>query len=200
LNTYVYELDDNLYINLTNKCSNACEFCVRNGKDSYFGNSLWLEKEPTAEDVIEELKKTDIKKYREVVFCGFGEPTYKIAELIKIAGYVKEKGGRTRLNTNGQGNLINGCDITEKLESVLDAASISLNEATAEKYQKICHSVFGEAAYEAIFDFAVKCREKGIDTVLSVVDSIGAEDVKKCRELAKSKNIRLKVRKLIENS
>ena len=198
LNTYVYELDNNLYINLTNDCSNACEFCVRNGKDSYYGNELWLEKEPTVKDVTDKLQ--DISKFNEIVFCGFGEPTYKLDVLIEVAKFVKLKGGKTRLNTNGQGSLINGFDITEKLKGIIDKVNVSLNEANSEKYQKICHSIYGEKAYDELLDFAVKCREKGIDVILSIVDSIGKEDIKKCEILAKKNNLKLKVREFIENS
>jgi TatD family-associated radical SAM protein len=171
---------------------------VRNGKDSYYGNELWLEREPTAKEITDKL--TDISKYNEIVFCGFGEPTYKMDVLTEIAKFVKSIGGKTRLNTNGQGNLINGYDITEKLKGVIDKVNVSLNEATAEKYQKICHSIYGENAYNELLNFAVKCKEKGVDVVLSIVDSIGKEDIEKCEILAKDNNLRLKVRKYIENS
>lgn len=113
MNTYTYELDGNLYVNLTNKCTNDCAFCVRNEKASYYGYKLWLDKEPTAEEVVAQIP--DVKKYREIVFCGFGEPTIRLAELLRVAEYVKSRGGVTRLNTNGQGNLIHKRDITAEL-------------------------------------------------------------------------------------
>lgn len=194
----VYTLDNNLYINLTNRCSNACEFCVRNGKDAYYGNELWLSKEPTADEVIAKL--TNLDNYNEFVFCGFGEPTYRIDEIEKIGKFLRQKSKRVRLNTNGQGNLINGYDITEKLKNAVDIVSISLNEATAKRYQEICHSIYGESAFDALIDFAVLCRQKGIQTVFSVVDSIGVENVEKCRKIANDNNIELKVRRLIEDS
>ena len=200
MNTFIYEIDNNLYINLTNNCSNACEFCVRNGKESYFGNELWLEREPSAKEIIEKIKLLDTSKYNEMVFCGFGEPTYKIDEMVEIAKFAKTKGLKTRLNTNGQGNLINGYDICEKLKGAIDLVNVSLNEADAEKYQKICHSIYGEDAYRELIDFAVKCKNKDIDVILSIVDSIGAEDIEKCKILAKNANLRLKIRKFIENS
>ena len=90
MNTYVYEIDDNLYINLTNKCSNSCSFCVRNGKDAYYGNKRWLTKEPTAEDVLSAIDYG--KKYKEIVFCGFGEPTYRTDVIVEIAKELKKKG------------------------------------------------------------------------------------------------------------
>ena len=91
--TYVYELDGNLYINLTNRCSNDCKFCVRNGKTSYYGHKLWLSREPSAEEIITAI---DGKKCNEVVFCGFGEPTYKMEEMLALCDYFHSKGLKTR--------------------------------------------------------------------------------------------------------
>ena len=110
MDTYVYELGKSLYINLTNRCSNACTFCVRNGHEGYFGNKLWLQKEPAAEDVLGAIDFS--KKYEQVVFCGFGEPTERADVLVAVAKELKKRGYTVRVNTNGQGNLINGRDIT----------------------------------------------------------------------------------------
>ena len=196
--TFTYELDNNLYINLTNKCSNACEFCVRNGKDSYYGNNLKLDYEPTARDVLNSIDYA--KKYTEIVFCGFGEPTYRLDVLLEVARELKEKGYRIRLNTNGQGNLINGYDVTEKLSECVDKVNVSLNAENKEKYQNICHSIFGGKAYDELIDFAKKCKGKGMDVVLSVVDCIGSKAVQECDEIAKSNGLKLKVRETIKDS
>ena len=194
--TVVYELDGNLYINLTNKCSNVCSFCVRNGKEDYYGHKLWLKKEPTAEEVLSEIK--DVKKYRQVVFCGFGEPTYRIEVLREIGCFLKKAGAFVRLNTNGQGNLINGRDITGMLEGAVDKVNVSLNEGDADSYMSVCHSIFGKECYESIIDFAVKCKQRGIETVFSVVDVIGEKEIQKCREIADRCGIPLRVRALIK--
>lgn len=193
---FVYRYGNSLYINLTNKCSNACDFCIRNNGDG-IGDSgnLWLDREPNAEEVIERITAFD--NFCELVFCGYGEPTYKIDELVKVAKYAKERGIKTRLNTNGHGNLINGYDITEKLDGLLDIVSISLNGHTAEKYDEVCHSVYGLDGFTAMLEFAKKCVERGIETVMSVVN-IGDIDIKKCRELALSLGATLKVREYIE--
>ncbi|MBR2614860.1 MAG: TatD family nuclease-associated radical SAM protein [Clostridia bacterium] len=198
MNTYVYEIDDNLYINLTNKCSNACTFCVRNGKESYFGNKLWLETEPTAKDVLDAINYE--KKYKEIVFCGFGEPTYKIEVLVEVAKELKKKGYILRINTNGQGNLINKRDITTDLKGLIDKINVSLNAPTKEEYQALCLSVYGESAFDALLDFAVKCKNAGIDTVLSIVDVIGDEKIESCKELSKKIGVPLYIRTFIENS
>ena len=198
MDTYVYELDGNLYINLTNKCSNNCDFCVRNGHEGYFGHKLWLKKEPTAEDVLSSIDYG--KKYNEIVFCGFGEPTEKLDVLLKVAKALKEKGYKLRLNTNGQGNLINKRDITKDLSKVLDSVNVSLNSADKESYQKVCHSIYGESAYEELIDFAKKCQTQGIDTTLSVVDVIGKKEVDKCKRVADRNGLKLRVREYIEDN
>ena len=199
--TYVYEIDGNLYINLTNKCSNGCEFCVRNERASYYGNYLWLRHgEPTAEKVIAALSEKNLSDYKELVFCGFGEPTYKMAEMTEIAEYAHSKGLKTRLNTNGQGNLINKRDIVPELAGKIDLVNVSLNAPDAESYQKICRSMFRQDAFPALVEFAKSCVKNGVNCRFSVVDCIGEEAVASCRRLAESVNVPLYVRKFIADS
>lgn len=199
--TYVYELDGNVYINLTNKCSNGCEFCVRNERASYYGNYLWIRHgDPSAERVIAELDKKDFAAYKELVFCGFGEPTYKLAEMLKIAEYAHSRGLKTRLNTNGQGNLINKRDVVPELKGKIDLANVSLNAPDAESYQKICHSQYRLDAFPAIIEFAKSCVKNGVACRFSVVDCIGEEAVESCRRLAESSGVPLYVRKYIADS
>ena len=197
MDTICYELDGKLYINLTNRCSNDCSFCVRNGKDSYFGNKLWLSKEPTAEEVLAPIPERD---FDEVVFCGFGEPTFRFKELHEIGKELKKRGYLVRLDTNGQGNLINGRDITEELKEAVDKVNVSLNECNAEKYFDVCRPLFGEDAYPELINFAKECKERGIYVTFSVVDIIGEKDVEKCREIADKAGIPLRVREYIKES
>ena len=102
---FTYEIDGNLYINLTSKCSNDCSFCVRNEHASYFGHKLWLSREPSADEVLARIPQ-DISRYKEYVFCGFGEPTVRIDTLCEIGAELKKRGAVVRLNTNGQGSMI----------------------------------------------------------------------------------------------
>lgn len=194
--TYTYELDGNLYINLTNKCSNACTFCVRNDKDAYFGHELWLEKEPSAKEVLARIPE-DIDRYKEYVFCGFGEPTCRLKAMLEIARALKARGAVTRLNTNGQGSLINGRDISKDLAGAIDKINVSLNEATAEEYVKLCKPAYGEKAFYALQDFAKACAGRGIDVWFSVVDCIGQDKIEKCREIAAVCGVPLRVRAYI---
>ncbi len=200
--TYAYTLDGNLYVNLTNKCSNGCDFCVRNERASYYGNYLWLRHgDPTVEKVIADANSLgDISRFKEVVFCGFGEPTYKVAEMVALCDFFHQKGLKTRLNTNGQGNMINKRDIVPELKGKIDFVNVSLNASCQEKYQKICRSQFKDAAFEGLLEFARQCRKNEIPCRFSIVDCIGEEEVEACKRLAESVKIPLYVRKYIADS
>ena len=191
MDTYVYQVGGKNYINLTNRCNNACDFCIRQNKVGIPGFSLWLEKEPEAEEVIAQL---DAAGRGDVVFCGYGEPTLRLDVLKEVAAYVKSYGGKVRVNTNGLANREYGRDVVPELENLVDVMSISLNEASAEKYDAVCHSIYGPAAFDEMLDFARRCAGTRMDTVLSVVDGISPEDSAVCREIAEKVGARLRVR------
>ena len=197
-NNYVYEFGDSLYLNITNRCPNNCEFCIRNIKDGVSGSDLWLLKEPTFQELVDDISMYDLKKYKEVVFCGFGEPTCNLSMISQIAPYLKKKGCKIRINTNGLANLINKRDDVAKLIApYIDSVSISLNASNAQVYQEICRSKFGEDAFYAMLKFAKDCVDAGIDTTMSVVDFIGEEEVEACRKLALEAGAHFKVRETI---
>lgn len=196
---FIYPLGDNLYINLTNKCCNDCEFCLRRNGDGVKDSTLWLSREPSANEIIQLIKKTDIK-YDEAVFCGYGESTYKLNEMLAVADFLHSIGKKTRLNTNGLGSAINGFDIAPKLKGKIDTVSVSLNESDPERYDNICHSAYGLNAYKMITDFAAACVKQGINTLLTVVDVIPTEEIEKCRAVAEKIGARLRVRKYISNN
>lgn len=193
-----YELKENLYINLTNKCSNKCSFCVRSynaqkQKLLFDGVDLWLNREPTAEEVIKDLVEKDYRKYESIVFCGFGEPMIKLDEVLEIAKYIKENSDlEIRINTNGQANLIHKRNVVPELVGLVDSVSISLNAENALKYQDICQSDFGEAAYGAVLDFAKKCSDSGIKTVFTAVEGLVNGD--ECEKIAKDNGAEFRIR------
>ena len=194
--TYTYQIGDNLYINLTNRCSNRCTFCVREGKETYEGYALWLKNgEPSVETVISEIG--DPKRYNEIVFCGFGEPTCRLEDMLKICAYVHANGGKTRLNTNGHGSAVNGRDITPELKGNLDGVNISLNAPDKKQYDKICRPQIAEA-YEELLAFARACKAHGVHAWFSVVDCIGEKNIRKCSKIADTVGIPLRVRPMIE--
>ena len=197
--TFTYESGENLYINLTNRCPNSCDFCVRTECEKHYGD-LWLEREPTAEEVIAQIQARDMDKYENLVFCGFGEPTERLETLLEIAEAVKRYRPETviRLNTNGQANLIAGRDVTPLFAGKVDVISVSLNAPTAKGYDAICHSRFGEAAFEGLLDFAVKAKAYCKEVIFSVVDeSLSADEIEACRKIANDRGIYLRVREMI---
>ena len=194
-NTIVYDIDDKTYINLTNECSNNCTFCLRRNHDGIENYYLWLAKKPTAKEVVSELEKRKVEK---AVFCGFGEPLYALDVLLEVAKYLKKIGASVRVNTNGQAKLIAGSSVAKKMKGLVDVVSVSLNASTAEKYQNLCRSIFGEQGFYALLDFAKELKEEGIKVVFSVVDTIGAEEIEACRKVAESVGAEFRVRTYIE--
>ncbi|HAN20492.1 MAG TPA: TIGR04100 family radical SAM protein [Clostridiales bacterium] len=198
--TITYIVENNIYINLTNCCTNRCTFCIRNNGDGAYGsNSLWLEREPTIEEVLADFEKYDIKKYNEIVFCGYGEPTMRLNELIEIAKNLKEKYSKPiRLNTNGQANLINKLNVAPLFKDIIDTVSISLNTADAESYEKICLPVYGKKAYESLIEFGKECVPYVKNVMFSVVrHTLTKDEIELCKQIADKAGVKLRIRELI---
>lgn len=192
----VYTYGDKVYLNLTNKCSCNCEFCIRKNGDSV-GNatSLWMSGDPTFDEIKAAIDAYDFGQTKEVVFCGYGEPTFVLDNLIKTAQYLREKYGfYLRLNTNGQSDLINNKPTAKILCENIDFISISLNSCNASKYDAIVHSQFGERAFDAMLSFAAECRKHTENVMFSVVDVIPSEDIEECKKIAERLGIPLRVR------
>ena len=181
-----YQAHGNLYLNITNRCSADCTFCIRNFQTGVYGYDLRLSKDPSLEEIVVELEKHDLSEYGEIVFTGFGEPTLRFEVLLKITKWLKSKGAYIRLDTNGHAQLINSKTnvITALKESGLDAVSVSLNAESQEKYDNICKPAFSDA-YQTMIDFAKEAHDAGIDTRMTVV-RIPEINIGKCREIAKS--------------
>ncbi len=197
---YVYK--DKVYLNITNKCPCACTFCIRSKKDAIGdASNLWLNHNPSFEEVKAAIDVFDFKGYNEIIFCGYGEPTNSFDVLVKTAQYIRSKLGiKIRVNTNGLGSLVNGRDISAELCSNVDAVSISLNCSNKEDYLKTVRPKFGIDSFDEMLDFAKKCRALTENVALSVVDVIGEEEVEKCKKIAEGLNIPLRVRKYDNSS
>ena len=201
MNNIVYTYGNQIYLNITNACPCNCVFCVRNNTDGLGDmGSLWLEHEPSFEEIKEAIDNFDFNGYSDVVFCGYGEPTCALEKLLKTAKYIKDtKKTKIRLNTNGLSDLINKSECTaERMEGLIDAVSISLNASDAEKYEKIVKPSFGIKSFDAMIKFTKDCQKYISDVKVTVVDTIGEEEIAKCRDLCKKNGIELKVRTYIE--
>lgn len=193
----LYKVHNNLYVNLTNKCPCACTFCLRQNMDHVGeSKSLWLEREPSAEEVIAEFAKFDMSRFNEVVFCGFGEPTEAFEVLKKVAAFVKETYHMPmRLNTNGLGNLVNGRDITPEMEGLIDTVSISLNTPNADRYHELVRSKFGDKSFDAMLDFARSSTKYVLNVVMTTVDTtITKEEEEECRRICDSIGAKYRIR------
>lgn len=193
----LYKVHNNLYVNLTNRCPCACTFCLRQNMDHVGeSKSLWLEREPSAEEVIAEFSKFDMSQYDEVVFCGFGEPTEAFEVLKKVAAFVKETYHMLiRLNTNGLGNLVNGRDITPEMEGLIDTVSISLNTPNADRYHELVRSKFGDKSFDAMLDFARSCTKYVPHVVMTTVDTtITKEEEAECQKICDSIGAKYRIR------
>ncbi|MBO5162817.1 MAG: TIGR04100 family radical SAM protein [Ruminococcus sp.] len=199
--TISYEVGSNLYLNFTNQCPCACTFCIRNNADGAYGSDpLWLEHEPSMDEITADLLKRDLSKYSEIVFCGYGEPTCRLDVLIKTAEWLRTKadGVKLRINTNGLGDLVNGRSIAAELCSVIDVISVSLNAGTKDEYMNVTRPKF-ENAWEAMQKFTADCVKTGSsEVVMSVVDVISAEQIEAARAVAESLGAKLRVRKYDE--
>ena len=199
--TITYEVDSGLYINITNRCSNNCEFCIRrNGDGAYGSDTLWLTREPTVEEIKSDIDTRDLSGYSEVVFCGYGEPSYRLRDAREIALYVKSKMPemKVRINTNGHSDLILGEDTAPLYEGAFDTVSISLNTPSPERYVEICHPIHKTRAYESMLNFAKNVKKCVQNTMFSVVkETLSEDELARCKGIADECGVTLKVRTYI---
>ena len=202
--TFAYIVGNGIYINLTNRCTNDCTFCLRNNGDTAYGsNSLWLEREPTPNEVLEQVNDIFFDNCESFVFCGYGEPTCRFDALIETAKILKSAYPNIpiRLNTNGQSELINGAESTKELFGLIDSVSISMNASNEDDYDKLCHSVFGKNAYSAMVSFASHCVGNIPSVQFSVVETTLTEaDIEKCRQTVDKIGAKLRIRKFISEN
>lgn len=189
-------IKNNIYVNLTNRCPCSCTFCLRQTKEMTEQNSLWLKREPSVDEVIAEFEKLDISKYNEVIFCGFGEPTERLDDVILIAKYLKKRRAEIliRINSNGLSDLVNKKETAPLFKGLVDTMSISLNASNAEEYYRLTRSKFGIKSYEEMQKFAVSCKKYIPNVVFTVVDCIGEDEIKACQKVCDNLGITLRVR------
>ena len=194
----LYDYASGLYANLTNRCPCRCEFCIRTMVDSLGdADSLWLKREPTVNEVKELLKEWDLSRYTELVFCGYGEPMERLDEVLALCRYIKGTTNlKTRINTNGLSDLLHDRGTAPELKGLVDAISISLNAASAEKYDALCHPKFGLESWPAILKFTENVKKYVPDVTMSVVGgTIPKEDVEICRHIAEDQlGVKFRVR------
>lgn len=191
----LYTYKNEVYVNLTNKCDCSCTFCIRSHKDAVGdADTLWHKKDPSLEEVKQAMDAFDFTGYEELVYCGYGEPTCALENLIASAKYAKEKYGiKVRVNTNGLGSLYWERNIVPELKENVDVVSISLNAPDEKKYMEVTRPQF-ENAFQGMLDFAAECRNQGLEVRFTVVDVLPEDEIEASRNLAENMQIGLRVR------
>ena len=203
--TISYEYEGGLYVNLTNRCDCNCVFCLRhNGHTgSIYADDLWLEHEPSRQEALDNLLSRDLPSYRELVFCGFGEPMFRTDDILWLVDQLKAKVPKlppVRINTNGHANLILGRDVTPSLQGRIDKLSVSLNAPDPERYLTVTHPRAGVQAWHAMLDFVLKAKEYVPTVVLTIVDKdLSPQDMDRCRQIARDLGVTLRIREYIPN-
>ena len=188
----------NIYVNMTNRCPCSCVFCLRQTKKMMEGNSLWLkEGEPSVDRVMDLFAPYDLSVINELIFCGYGEPLERVADVCEVIDRLKSKYPdlKVRVNTNGLANLVHGRDITPELAGRFDTVSISLNAPDAEEFLALTRSKFGIGSFEALQEFAVLAKRHVPNVVMTVVEKVMSEEkIELCRKLCNDLGVTLRVR------
>ena len=195
--TITYPVKTGIYVNMTNRCPCACTFCLRhNGEGVYGSDSLWLDREPTVQEVCDSIDTWDLSKYNEIVFCGYGEPTERLYDLLVVAKYIKSKSDiKIRINTNGLADLIWNEKTAPKLEGLIDTVSVSLNATNKEEYLKVVRPKFGIDSYDAMLNFTKDCSKYVPNVVMTVVDVVTSKEEQEiCGKICESVGAILRVR------
>ena len=193
--TITYSYGTNLYVNTTNRCDMHCDFCLRQSGDGVGeADSLWLEREPTREEIWADIQKRDLSQYKELVFCGYGEPTYRLDDILWVCDQVRAASSiPIRMDTNGHGSLIWGEDVAPLFAGRFDTVSISLNAKDADTYNRRCQPDY-ENSYEAMLQFAREIQKYVPHVILSVVDCISPEEIEACRKVCAQTGATYRVR------
>lgn len=200
--TIFYKFEGKIYINITNACPCDCVFCIRKNGDTIEDNdSLWLEHEPSFEEICEAFDKLDKQGMTEAVFCGYGEPCVRADMLLKTAEYIKQNSDlKIRVNTNGLVRLMHKDFDVAQFRGLVDSVSISLNAPNAARYNEVTRPKFGEKAFDEMISFSRDMKELGIKTSFTVVDVISEQEIAECEKLSQKLGIPLRVRHYVTDN
>ena len=195
--TITYPNKTSLYVNITNRCPCRCTFCLRQNSDHVFdSDSLWLEREPTVKEICDSIDGRNLADYDELVFCGYGEPTERLDDLLEVAKHVRAVSPiKIRINTNGLADLICGKSTAAMLEGLIDTVSISLNATNKEDYLRVVRPKFGSQSYDAMLKFAKDCTAYVPSVIMTVVDTVTSpEEQELSRKICESIGATLRIR------
>lgn len=196
MNTIAYVYGDNLYLNITNRCMMACPYCIKHKWSNDFrGNDLKLDKEPSIEEVIKAIE--DPKKYNEIIFCGYGDALVNPQAVIEISKWVKNNGGKVRINTAGLANKYHNKNILPELKGLVDVISISLNGSDPKEFNELNRPMFKEESFDEIISFA-KLAKEYIPTVVITAVELPGLDISKVERIVKEAGVNFRVRPYLD--
>jgi TatD DNase family protein len=193
--TIAYRIRSSLYLNITNRCTNRCSFCAKFSDFTVKGHHLLLDHEPTVAEVLAAVGSSP--DCSEVVFCGYGEPLLRLDLIKQVATELKRRGLQTRINTDGQANLVYGRNILPELAGLIDTISVSLNAADGETYARLCNTPYGEAGFAGVCDFLREAKRHIPHVVASAVTVPGL-DTAAVQRLAESLGVVYREREYAE--
>lgn len=193
--TIAYPAHGNLYLNITNRCTCNCIFCIKNYGDGVYGYNLMLTREPKVSEVIETLGNYDLSGFNEVVFTGLGEPLTRLDDVLEITQWLKARGIRVRIDTIGHARLqFPGRDVAHELAKAgVDEISISLNTHDAATYERLVQPRLYKNTYGSMKDFASNVVNEGIKLRFTVLD-LPPVDIEQCRRIAGEVGAEFKIR------
>lgn len=196
-----YKIRDSLYLNITNRCSNDCAFCIRSITPFIKGHHLILEQEPEAEDIWKAIGDPNPGACHEVVFCGLGEPLIRLDVVKVISTKLKKSNGKVkiRVNSNGQANMLHGRNILIELVGLVDEITVSLNAPDEETYYRICKPQLGQCAYKGIKEFILEAKRYIPQVSVTALNGLPGVDIERCRQIAENElGVKFRVREYNE--
>lgn len=192
--TIAYPIHDNLYLSITDRCTLVCEFCPKTqGSLEVRGYDLSLDHRPEVEELVAAVG--DPARYREVVFCGYGEPTLRLKTLLAVADYIKAHGGRVRVNTDGLANLVHKRNVLPEMAGRVDVLSVSLNAQDEATYNRHCQPQL-PGSYAALLAFLREAPRWIPEVTATAIDGLEGVDIEACRRLAESLGVKFRARHL----
>ncbi len=190
-----YPIRNSLYLNITDRCTLECSFCPKHTQQGpvVHDYDLHLDHRPEVEEIIEAIG--DPARYEEIVFCGFGEPTLRLKVLLQVARWIKEHGGRVRINTDGLANRVHKRNVLPEMQGLVDSLSVSMNVQDAEVYDRHCHPQL-EGSFEAMLDFLAEAPHYIPRVTATAIDGLEGVDIEACKKLAEERGVEFRRRQL----
>ncbi len=196
MDTLAYSIGDRLYLNITDRCTLRCRFCPKHrGSREVRGYDLTLRHRPSVQEVLE--AAGDPSAYREVVFCGYGEPTLRLKALLAIAEAIKARGGRVRLNTDGLANRVHRRDVLPELKGRIDALSVSMNAQDEATYERHCRPAL-RGSYGAMLAFLKEAPRHIPEVTATAIDGLPGVDIAACAAKARALGVAFR-RRVLDN-